>query len=196
MFTGIIEDMAKIIDIDTGNFTVEHTFADEALVMGQSIAHDGACMTLIDITPNTYTFFAMQESLDKTNFWTKKIWDLFNRERCVQAWQRLDGHIVSWHIDTTGNVSDLQKHDDGSLLLGISFPTSWSIYTIAKGSIGINGVSLTIVDCSPGYISIRLIPHTQQITNLWSLQLWDAVNLEFDMYAKYIHKQHTTTSSP
>jgi len=185
MFSWIIEKKAKILHKEWGRFTIENLFWDE-LKLGQSIAHDGACMTIESLQDDSYTFFMMEESLNKTNFWNKKIGDSFNIERCIQVWDRIDGHFVSWHIDTTWEVTTLEKVDDGSLILGISFPESFWKYVIDKWSITINGTSLTIVERQDWYISVSLIPITQDWTNLWELEIWDHVNLEFDMLGKYI----------
>jgi len=185
MFTGIIEKKSKIISIKNGKKCVENPFWND-LQLGQSIAHDGACMTIESFDNEKYCFFVMEESLKKTNFWEKKVWDYFNIERCLKTWDRIDGHFVSGHIDTTGRISTLEKKDDNSLILWISFPEVFSKYTIEKWSIAINGVSLTIVDKKKWYISVSLILLTQDWTNLGKLILWDSVNIEFDMLGKYI----------
>ena len=185
MFSWIIEKQARILSVESGKFRVESHFWD-ALKIGQSIAHDGACMTIESFDNNSYTFFVMEESLKKTNFRIKKPWDMFNIERCIQVGERIDGHFVSGHIDTTGKVSLIEKQDDGSLILWVLFDEALSKYTIEKWSITISGVSLTIVERKDWYLSVSLIPLTQDITNLWALQLWSKVNLEFDMLGKYI----------
>lgn len=185
MFTGIIEQKAKILEHKWWKFVIENKFPWD-LKLGQSIAHDGACMTVDSITEKSYSFFMMQESLDKTNFWNKKVWDSFNLERCLKAHDRIDGHFVSWHIDTTWEVTHLETRDDNSLIIWVNFDKNFSNLTISKWSIAINGVSLTIVDKKPWYISVSLIPLTQDWTNLWEVKLWEKVNLEFDMLGKYI----------
>ena len=188
MFSGIIENRAKIISIDHGRFEVENTF-NEALSLGQSIAHDGACMTLEKFNDVSYTFFAMQESMDRTNFWMKQVWDYFNVERCLRVWDRIDGHFVTGHIDTTWKVSVFEQNSDESWRLWISFEVSDSKYIVEKWSIAINGVSLTLVTEKPGYLEVCIIPLTLEVTNLWELVSWDRVNLEFDMLGKYILKK-------
>jgi len=185
MFTGIIEKKAKILDKQWWKFTIENIFPGE-LKLWQSIAHDGACMSIDSLSEDSYSFFMMQESLSKTNFWSKTPWDYFNIERCLRANDRIDGHFVSGHIDTTGKVTVLDKVTDWSLIIWISFDDSFSKLSISKWSIAINWVSLTIVDKQPGYISVSLIPLTQDWTNLGNIQLGDTVNLEFDMLGKYI----------
>ncbi len=185
MFSGIIEKKAKILKIDWGRFTVENTLWID-LKVGQSIAHDGACMTLESFNEESYSFFVMEESLKKTNYRDKKVWENFNVERCLKVDDRIDGHFVSGHIDTTGTVEQVDIQVDNSLILEVSFPKDLSHYTIDKWSITINGTSLTIMDRSVWYIAVSLIPLTQDRTNLWELQLGDSVNLEFDMLGKYI----------
>lgn len=185
MFTGIIEWKSKIVSINEWKFTIENKFWED-LKIWQSIAHDWACMTIENFNEANYSFFVMQESLNKTNFGEKAVWDYFNIERCLKAGDRIDGHFVSWHIDTTGKISLLNKQDDNSLIIWISFSWEFSKYTIKKWSIAINGVSLTIVDAQNWYVSVSLIPLTQDWTNLGNIKIWDSINIEFDMLGKYI----------
>jgi riboflavin synthase len=121
MFSGIIETTSRIRSIDRGTFVIEHHFTDELLTIGQSIAHDGSCMTLTEITPDSYTFFAMEESFSRTNFGSKKVGDRFNIERCIRADTRIDGHFVTGHIDTVGRVRSIDPNPDGSYLICIDF---------------------------------------------------------------------------
>lgn len=190
MFSWIIEKKSRIIDINNWNFTVENKFL-EPLNIGQSIAHDWACMTLTSFDDEKYCFFAMEESLKLTNFSSKKVWDYFNIERCIKLWDRLDGHMVSGHVDTVWIVSNIVKNSDNSLVLEVEYDKNFSKYIIPKGSITINGTSLTIVLDEPWKLAVSLIPITQEMTNLWELKLWDKVNLEFDLVGKYIYKNKT-----
>lgn len=185
MFTWIITHQTKIISIDNWLFTVENPFGLE-IVEWQSIAHDWACMTVTSFDKKTYSFFAMEESFRKTNFWKKSVGDSFNLELCMQAGARLDGHFVSGHIDSTATVSKREFAEDWSLLLWFDFDKEWSKNVIEKWSITINGVSLTVVHVAPWYLSVWLIPLTQEVTNLGELTLWDTVNFEFDMFGKYV----------
>ena len=185
MFSGIIEKKSQIFKIEGSHFTVENPFWN-VLEVGQSIAHDGACMTLEEIKNDSYTFFAMEETFLKTNFHNKQEGDYFNIERSLQVWERIDGHFVSGHIDTTGEVTTLKEQDDSSLILWVSFAKEFSKYTIEKGSIALNWASLTIVEKQEWYISVSLIPLTQDWTNLWTLKIWSIINIEFDMLGKYI----------
>ncbi|MCD5375174.1 riboflavin synthase [Candidatus Gracilibacteria bacterium] len=189
MFTGIIEKKSSILSVDGGKFTVENHFGSD-LKVGRSIAHDGACMTIESFNDNAYSFFVMEESLNKTNFGNKRPGGYFNIARCFKAEDRVDGHFVSGHIDISGVVSSLDKKTDGSLIVGVDFSEEFSKFTIKKGSIAINGVSLTVVDKKPAYISVSLIPLTQDWTNLGDLQVGESVNLEFDMLGKYILNMH------
>jgi len=131
MFTGIVQQQAKILGKDGGRFTIENPFREE-LKLGQSIAHDGACMTIESFDKDSYTFFTMEESLEKTNFATKDVGDTFNIECCLRLGDRIDGHFVTGHIDTVGKVSLLERKKDNSLIVGIEFEPSFSKYIIEK----------------------------------------------------------------
>ncbi|MBP9812333.1 riboflavin synthase [Candidatus Gracilibacteria bacterium] len=184
MFSGIIEHKAKILFRDGGLFRVENTF-EEPLHIGQSIAHDGACMTLTRVDTDAYEFFVMEESLSITNFCDKLVSHVFNVERSLKLSDRLDGHMVSGHVDTVGKIILKKYQEDGSCLLGVSFDREYDALIIRKGSITINGVSLTIVDRDSGTLTVSLIPLTQDWTNLGEMNLGERVNLEFDMIGKY-----------
>lgn len=190
MFSGIIEQTSHILSIDGGNFTVENKFND-SLSIGQSIAHDGACMTITAINPDSYTFFVMQESLSRTNFANKNVGDTFNVERSIQADSPIDGHFVSGHIDTVGIVRDIQDNPDNSHLIKIEFDSRYSTLIIEKWSIAINGISITIVEAGNNYVTLSIIPHTWNITNIGMLSVWSRVNIEFDMIGKYIQRLHS-----
>lgn len=187
MFSWIIELKSKILNINNWIFEIENHFWND-LQKWQSIAHDWACMTIIDFDEKKYSFFAMEESLKLTNFSSKKPWDFFNIERCVKVWDRIDWHIVSWHIDTTWEVKEIIVNSDNSKEIFVWFDEKFSNYIIPKWSITINWTSLTIVKYSKDFVSVSLIPLTQEVTNLWDLKVWDIVNLEFDLMWKYIAK--------
>ncbi|MDD3793679.1 MAG: riboflavin synthase [Candidatus Gracilibacteria bacterium] len=187
MFSGIIENKARILDIDNGTFTVENIFK-KPLKQGISVAHDGACMTIIESDSDKYSFFVMEESIKKTNFKTKKIGDFFNVEESLKLSDTMDGHFVSGHVDTTGTVEKIIENDDGSKYYFINYDFKYNNLVIEKGSITINGVSLTVVDDKKDYLSVSIIPHTQSITNIGLLKVGDTVNLEFDILGKYINK--------
>lgn len=187
MFSGIIEKKAKIINIENGNFTVENIFKKE-LKQWISIAHDWACMTIIDSDEEKYTFFVMQESIDKTNYSKKKVWDYFNVEWSLKLSDTMDWHFVSWHVDTIWEVIKIEEKNDWSTFYYIWYDEKYNKLTIEKWSITINWVSLTIVEDSDNYLSVSIIPHTKEITNIWDLKVWSIVNLEFDILGKYINK--------
>lgn len=188
MFTGIIEKKAKILDINNWKLKIENIFDKSELNIWQSIAHDWACMTLESFDDESWTIFVMEESFKKTNFHWKKPWDYFNIERCMKLWDRLDWHMVSWHIDWTWKVLETKILDDSSKIIKIWFDEKFKNLIIEKWSVTINGTSLTIVDEEKDFLTVSIIPLTQEITNLWDLKTWDIVNLEFDMVWKYINK--------
>lgn len=190
MFTGIIKNKAKIISIKNWNFIVENIFERE-FQSWQSIAHDWACMTIINITDNNYTFFVMEETLKKTNFWNKKSWDFFNVEDSLKLSDWLDWHFVTWHVDWIWLVTKVEINKDNSKDIYIEFDKKFTNLLIDKWSIAINWVSLTVIDAKQNSFYVSLIPLTQEITNLWLLKIWDNVNLEFDMIWKYINKIYT-----
>ena len=187
MFSWIIKNKAKILEIKDWIYTVENIFAKK-LKKWISIAHDWACMTIIDSDSEKYSFFVMQESIKKTNFWDKKAWNTFNVEWSLKLSDTMDWHFVSWHIDTTWIVSKILENSDLSKYFYITFDKKYKNMIIEKWSITINWVSLTIVEDWTDYLSISVIPLTQEITNIWDLKIWDKVNLEFDIFAKYMNK--------
>jgi len=193
MFSGIVIWKAKIFDISWWTFVVENTFDTQELSVWCSIAHDGACMTITSFSKETYSFFAMQESLSKTNFWQKKAWETFNVEQCIRYGDRVDWHFVTGHIDTTWTVKSTHIATDWSMELVILYPQAFNPYIISKWSIAINGVSLTVVQDDIDSFSVRLIPITQELTNLWTLTKNHTVNLEYDMLAKYAYKHAQRT---
>jgi riboflavin synthase len=191
LFSWIIETTSRISSIDQGTFVVEHHFTDEPLTIGQSIAHDGSCMTLTEITPDSYTFFAMEESLSRTNFGSKKVGDRFNIERCIRADTRIDGHFVTGHIDTVGKIASIYENSDGSYLVRVDFDPEYCHLIVEKGSVALNGVSLTIVTAGDDHLTVSVIPHTWRVTNLGSLTVESQINIEFDILGKYIQRMNT-----
>ena len=187
MFSWIIKNKSRILDIKNSKFTIENIFW-EKFNEWISIAHDWACMTLLESTNEKYSFFVMEESLKKTNFWDKKIWDTFNVENSLKLSDSLDWHFVSGHIDTVWIVKDIKQNEDESKYIYIKYPKEFNKLIITKWSIAINWVSLTVVEDWEDFFSVSIIPHTAKITNIWDLKIWDKVNLEFDMFAKYINK--------
>lgn len=145
-------------------------------------------MTVIESNSEKYSFFVMEESIKRTNFKNKKIWDTFNVEWSLKLSDTMDWHFVSGHIDATGEVVNIRENNDWSKYYNIKFDKKYSNLIIEKWSITINWVSLTIVDDLWDELSVSLIPLTQEITNIWDLKIWDLVNLEFDILGKYINK--------
>lgn len=186
MFTGIIEEVAQVIAIEKDksnvHFTLEAQMTPE-LRIDQSVAHNGCCLTVVNINGNQYTVTAIQETLDKTNLAEWAVGTKVNLERCLVYNGRLDGHIVQGHVDTTGkcvNIEDL----DGSWKFTFSY--SSPDLTVSKGSVAINGTSLTVVDAAPGQFSVCIIPYTYEHTNFHQLAIGSTVNLEFDIIGKYV----------
>lgn len=188
MFTGIVEETGKIVNLEKKgenlSLSIFASFIDE-LKIDQSIAHNGACLTVVDIHPNFYTVTAIAETLKKTNFSELKTGDIINLERCVKVSDRLDGHIVQGHIDQVGELKSIENQE-GSFLL--TFTYNGENITVEKGSITVNGISLTVVDSKENEFSVAIIPYTWENTNLKFLKVGDKINLEFDIIGKYIQK--------
>lgn len=184
MFTWLVTHMTKILSVQKWSYVLDRV-ANDIHTIGQSIAHDGACMTVSAFDDNTYTFFAMQESLAKTALGNKWAGDMINLEFPLHIWQALDGHIVTGHIDTIGVIDGLEKADDGSLWLQVRYSKTFDTLVVEKGSIALNGVSLTVAAVMQWWCKVWLIPQTQEETNLWFLSMWDLINIEFDLMGKY-----------
>jgi len=193
VFTGIIENTVGVhaITRDGGNVQIELSspLATE-LKVDQSVAHDGCCLTVVafGITADgrsTYTVTAIEETLKQTTIGQWQMGDLVNVERCMVANGRLDGHIVQGHVDGIGQVSRIETLD-GSHVLHITHANKEDFLTVNKGSITINGVSLTVVQSTSEGLSAAIIPYTWEHSNLCALQVGDSVNLEFDIIGKYV----------
>jgi len=189
MFTGIIEELGKIsnLELDKTNLhiTVEAPFTTE-LQIDQSVAHNGVCLTVIALTDQTYTVTAIEETLEKTSLGNLKVGNVVNLERCTKIGSRLDGHIVQGHVDQTAKCIGI-KNTDGSWFYTFEYETKGNI-TVEKGSITVNGVSLTVVDSKENQFSVAIIPFTQEHTNFHTLEVGTLVNLEFDIIGKYVAK--------
>jgi riboflavin synthase len=188
MFTGIIESMGHIVAIEAQgtnrNFTLEAEIASE-LRVDQSVAHDGVCLTVVSVEGNRYVVTAVEETLSRTTLGGWSEGDRVNLERCTRVGDRLDGHIVQGHVDTTAEVMGIDARD-GSWNLTFQHAEALHHLTVAKGSITVNGVSLTVVDASPEGFSITVIPYTWEHTGFHRLKQGDRVNLEFDVLGKYV----------
>lgn len=191
LFTGIIENTGKIVQLETENSNLhlwmECDFIAE-LKIDQSVAHNGVCLTVVDISDHRYKVTAIDETLQKTNLSDLKIGNRVNLERCMQPNGRLDGHIVQGHVDQTGILKSIENQD-GSYLLTFEYDEEKSgNVTVEKGSICVNGISLTVVNSSKGRFSVAIIPYTWEFTNLNELKVGDRVNLEFDIIGKYVQR--------
>ncbi len=189
MFTGIVECMGEIKAIQTEqnniHFTIESSVSSE-LKVDQSLAHNGVCLTVVKITDNTHVVTAIQETLDKSDLKSWAIGKHVNLERCMKADGRFDGHIVQGHVDCTATC--IQKNDEGgSWRFTFQYPKGLGV-TVEKGSITVNGTSLTVVDSKENEFSVAIIPYTYEHTVFGELNVGDTVNLEFDIVGKYIQK--------
>ena len=189
MFTGIIEDLGQIVSIEKeGNnihFSVKSALTKE-LKIDQSVSHNGVCLTVININDDVYTVTAIKETLAKTNLEDLTIGSLVNLERAMAASSRFDGHIVQGHVDQTGVCKSI-KEENGSWMFTITHEAKDHI-TVEKGSITINGVSLTVVDAQRTQFSVCIIPYTFEHTTFKTLKAGNTVNLEFDIIGKYVEK--------
>lgn len=193
MFTGIIEDMGVISNLREENtnlhITVKSNITSE-LKIDQSVAHNGVCLTVIDINNDEYTVTAIKETLDKTNLSFLKLNDKVNLERAMKLGDRLDGHIVQGHVDQTGICTHV-KAENGSWFFSFEYDASLNNLTIEKGSITINGTSLTVVNSGHNTFSVAIIPYTYEHTNFNTFKEGTVVNLEFDVLGKYVAKLAT-----
>ncbi|WDF57050.1 riboflavin synthase [Mucilaginibacter sp. KACC 22063] len=188
MFTGIIETLGRVTDLykDGGNLhiTVESTIASE-LRIDQSVAHNGVCLTVVALADGLHTVTAIEETLNKTNLAYLKAGDEINLERCMQMNARLDGHIVQGHVDQTAVCRSVEEMD-GSWVYTFEYDAGIGNVTVEKGSICVNGISLTVVNSTDNGFSVAIIPYTYEHTNLHNIKAGDTVNLEFDIIGKYV----------
>ncbi|GAA0880170.1 riboflavin synthase [Algoriphagus jejuensis] len=188
MFTGIIESFGVIekITIEGSNvhFDLGSALTSE-LKIDQSLAHDGVCLTVVAVNQDRYRVTAIDETIQKTNLSGWKVGKKVNLERCMPANGRFDGHIVQGHVDQTGVIKNISDQN-GSWLFDLEYEQTAGNVTVEKGSITINGTSLTCFKSGPGRFSVAIIPYTYEFTNFHQLQIDDLVNLEFDIVGKYI----------
>ena len=190
MFTGIIEDLGIVKNIvnDGGNINITVvTKITNELKIDQSVAHNGVCLTVVDIDGDAYTVTAIQETLDKTNLGLLSKNDIINIERAMKLGDRLDGHIVQGHVDQTAKCTNISSND-GSWVFTFEYDKNLQNITIEKGSITVNGVSLTVVDSKENSFSVAIIPYTYNNTTFKNLIVEDTVNLEFDVIGKYVKR--------
>lgn len=188
MFTGIIESLGIVKNLkkegENLHITIESDFTDE-LKIDQSIAHNGVCLTIVDLKGKEYTVTAIKETLDKSDLKHLKIGDKINLERAMVLGARLDGHIVQGHVDQTAVCTEVIK-EDGSWVYSFEYDDSLNNITIEKGSITINGTSLTVVNSKKNSFSVAIIPYTYEFTNFHTFKPGTIVNLEFDVIGKYV----------
>jgi riboflavin synthase len=197
MFSGIIEELGQVVALkqEQGNlhitvksgYTNDNVNFAEALKIDQSIAHNGVCLTVVELKNNTYTVTVIEESLKKTNLGLLKVGDSINLERCMKLGDRLDGHIVQGHVDQTA-VCKKAEETNGSWMFTFEYDVLLGNITVEKGSVCVNGVSLTVVNSKDNSFSVCIIPYTFEHTNFKNIQQGSVVNLEFDILGKYISK--------
>lgn len=189
MFSGIVEEAATIVSLekekDNLHITLECSFVDE-LTVDQSISHNGVCLTVVKKTPKTYTVTAIQETLLKSNLGSLKVGDRINIERSMKMDGRLDGHIVQGHVDQTAVCTKVSEAE-GSWYFTFEYePLQDDYLTVEKGSVAVNGVSLTVVNSKERSFEVAIIPYTYEVTNFHRIKPGTVVNLEFDIIGKYI----------
>ena len=192
MFTGIIETLGTLVEAkkDQKNLhlTVQTPLTSE-LKIDQSVAHNGVCLTVVSKTTSTYTVTAIQETCLKTNIESWTVGSAINLERAMLLGARLDGHIVQGHVDQTGVCTEIREAE-GSWYFSFEYDPSLHNITIEKGSITVNGVSLTVVNSNANSFSVAIIPYTYEHTNFQSFKVGTQVNLEFDVIGKYVSRLH------
>lgn len=193
MFSGIVEEMATVVaikhDRENIDFSLRCSFTNE-LRIDQSVSHNGVCLTVVDIKDDTYTVTAMKETLDRSNLGLLNVGDHVNVERSMLINGRLDGHIVQGHVDETAKCIDM-KDADGSTYFTFEYPLNKDMarrgyFTVDKGSVTVNGVSLTVISPTDNTFTVAIIPYTRENTNFKDIQVGTVVNIEFDILGKYI----------
>ena len=200
MFSGIVEEMATLINIEHEqeniHLTLRCSFTDE-LKIDQSIAHNGVCLTIVRLKDKTYTVTAMKETLERSNLGSLKIGDHVNIERSMRMNGRLDGHIVQGHVDQTAKCINIEDAD-GSTYFTFEYPFNSQLaqrgyFTVDKGSVTVNGVSLTVCEPTDNSFKVAIIPYTKENTNFADIEIDSIVNIEFDILGKYIARLNTFT---
>jgi riboflavin synthase len=196
MFTGIIETLGRVEKIEKDrkniNFTIQTNITHE-LKIDQSVAHNGVCLTVVAISGKNYVVTAIKETLDKTNLGLLSETDLVNIERAMKLGDRLDGHIVQGHVDQTAVCTEISENN-GSWIFTFVYDVNANNITIEKGSVTVNGVSLTVVDSKKNQFSVAIIPYTYTHTGFSKFKKGTVVNLEFDVIGKYVARLHQIKS--
>ncbi len=193
MFTGIIETLGIIKEIKKDNDNIHVTVSSSLtheLKIDQSVAHNGVCLTVVTINDDEYTVTAIRETIEKTNLGDWKPSDLINLERAMKLGDRLDGHIVQGHVDQIGICKSIEEAN-GSWYFTFEYDSKLNNITIEKGSITVNGVSLTVVNSKENEFSVAIIPYTFEHTNFKTFQIGKKINLEFDVVGKYVARLHS-----
>jgi riboflavin synthase len=191
MFTGLVEELGKVRAVSKGVHSIRLTLTAgkvlEDVKLGDSIAVDGACLTVVEFSSSSFTADIMPETYDRTTLSLRKPGDAVNLERTLRLGDRLGGHIVSGHIDAVGDLISVKPRDNANILR-IRLPENLVPFVIPQGSVAVDGVSLTIVGCQEDWFEISLIPHTWEVTVLSRKQAGDKVNIETDVLGKYIYR--------
>ncbi|MFZ4679146.1 MAG: riboflavin synthase [Flavobacterium sp.] len=193
MFTGIIETLGIIKDLKKDNSNVTITVSSSItheLKIDQSVAHNGVCLTVIAINNGEYKVTAIKETIEKTNLADWKVGDMLNLERAMKLGDRLDGHIVQGHVDQTGICKSIEEAN-GSWYFTFEYDSNLNNITIEKGSITVNGVSLTVVNSKKNEFSVAIIPYTFEHTNFKNIKIGTTINLEFDVVGKYVARLYS-----
>ena len=192
MFTGIIETLGIIKDIqkegDNLHITIASSITNE-LKIDQSVSHNGVCLTVVAISDDEYTVTAIKETILKTNLAEWKVGNIVNLERAMKLGDRLDGHIVQGHVDQIGECISIEEAN-GSWYFSFEYDSKLNNITIEKGSITVNGVSLTVVNSQPNGFTVAIIPYTFEHTNFKTFKVGSKINLEFDVVGKYVARLH------
>ena len=190
MFTGIIEEIAEVVALEKEGSNLHMTLKSsitKELKIDQSVAHNGVCLTVVEINGGEYTVTAIKETLDKSNLGLLKVGSKVNMERCMKLGDRLDGHMVQGHVDQTAKCTEI-KEAKGSYVFTFKHKESDNM-TVEKGSVCVNGVSLTVVNSKDTSFSVAIIPYTFEHTNFHTFEVGTVVNIEHDILGKYISKQ-------
>ncbi len=190
MFTGIIEQIAEVVKVESEGSNVHislNSNITSELKIDQSVAHNGVCLTVVEINGNEYVVTAIKETLDKSNIGLLVVGSKVNIERCLKLGDRLDGHMVQGHVDQTAKCVEVKK-ENGSYVYTFKHNLSDNM-TVEKGSVCVNGISLTVINSKDTSFSVAIIPYTHEHTNFHEFEVGTVVNIEFDILGKYISKQ-------
>lgn len=192
MFTGLVEEVGTVRSVtpvgDGARVVIEAALVLEDAEIGASIAVNGCCLTVVEFDDTSWAADAVPETLDRTNIGSLQPGDVVNLERPLAANGRYGGHVVQGHVDATAAVSSIDELDDGSFRYTFELPPSLANYVVEKGSVAIDGISLTVADVGPTTFSIAIIPHTHEVTTVGRRSVGDRVNVEADVLAKYVER--------